>query len=195
MVFTSLIIAFTIYIAPGVMQSPPWSHNLLSGFPPPSFYSWYDNDSFHSEFTDFELAMEESIKQNKPLLVDFTGWACVNCRKMEETVWTDEIIKEKLEKEFILVSLYVDDKVELPSEKQGVFEFEIDGVKREKKITTIGNKWSTFQTHTFNNNSQPYYVMLSPKGQLLGNPIGYTPDVNEYKDYLDCGLEAFRVTE
>jgi thiol:disulfide interchange protein len=191
-IFTTLVIAFTIYIAPGVMKDPPWNHNLLSGFPPPSFYSWYDNDSFHSEFTDFELAMEESIKTNKPLLIDFTGWACVNCRKMEETVWSTEIIKKKLEDEFILVSLYVDDKVELPADKQGVFEFEIDGKIREKKIRSIGNKWSTFQTHTFNNNSQPYYVMLSPDGQLLGNPIGYTPDINEYKNYLDCGLEAFK---
>ena len=191
-IFTTLIISFTVYIAPGVMEKPPWNHNLLSGFPPPSFYSWYDNDSFHSEFTDFELAMKESVKQNKPLLIDFTGWACVNCRKMEETVWTAEIIKEKLEKDFILVSLYVDDKVELPIDKQGVFEFELDGVKREKKIRTIGNKWATFQTHAFNNNSQPYYVMLSPDGQLLGNPIGYTPDITEYKDYLDCGLEAFK---
>ncbi len=191
-IFASLIIGFTIYIAPGVMKNSPWNHNLLSGFPPPSFYSWYDNDSFHSEFTDYELAMEESIKQNKPLLIDFTGWACVNCRKMEETVWTDEAIKEKLEKDFILVSLYVDDKVELPAEKQGVFEFESEGKKRVKKIRTIGNKWSTFQTHVFNNNSQPYYVMLSPDGHLLGNPIGYTPDVDEYKDYLNCGLQAFQ---
>jgi thiol:disulfide interchange protein DsbD len=190
--FTALIIGFTVYIAPGVMKNSPWNHNLLSGFPPPSFYSWYDNDSFHSEFTDFDLALEESIKQNKPLLIDFTGWACVNCRKMEETVWTTEEIKEKLEKDFILVSLYVDDKVELPLENQGVFEFEMDGKKREKKIRTIGNKWSTFQTHIFNNNSQPYYVMLSPDGHLLGNPVGYTPDVDEYKKYLECGLEAFK---
>lgn len=190
-IFTTLIIAFTIYIAPGVMKNPPWNHNLLSGFPPPSFYSWYDNDSFHSDFTDFELAMQESIKQNKPLLIDFTGWACVNCRKMEETVWSDEIIKNKLEEDFILVSLYVDDKVELDVAKQGVFEFESEGKKREKKIRTIGNKWSTFQTHIFHNNSQPYYVMLSPDGYLLGNPIGYTPDVNEYKNYLECGLQTF----
>ncbi|MCO6500016.1 MAG: thioredoxin family protein [Vicingus serpentipes] len=193
-VFTSIIIAFTIYIAPGILKNSPWNHNLLSGFPPPSFYSWYDNEAFHSEFTDFDLAMEEAIKQNKPLLIDFTGWACVNCRKMEETVWSSKLIKEKLKEEFILVSLYVDDKVELPSEKQGVFEFQKNGVKQEKKIKTIGNKWSTFQTHVFNNNSQPYYAMISPDGYLLGNPIGYTPDVIEYKNYLECGLKAFRAS-
>jgi len=191
-VFTSIIIAFTLYIAPGIMKNSPWNHNLLSGFPPPSFYSWYDNDAFHSEFTDFDLAMEEAIKQNKPLLIDFTGWACVNCRKMEETVWSSKLIKEKLKNDFILVSLYVDDKIELTPENQGIFEFMKNGIKQEKKIKTIGNKWSTFQTHVFNNNSQPYYAMISPDGYLLGNPIGYTPDVNEYKNYLNCGLKAFK---
>ncbi|MBL4667782.1 MAG: thioredoxin family protein, partial [Flavobacteriales bacterium] len=190
--FVITTIAFTDYIAPGVMKNPPWSHNLLSGFPPPSFYSWYENDSFHSEFTDFELAMKESVKQNKPLLIDFTGWACVNCRKMEETVWTDDDIKKKLAEDFILVSLYVDDKVELEKNKQGVFVYEVDGEKREKQIKTIGNKWSTFQTQIFNNNSQPYYVMLNPEGFLLGNPVGYTPNADEFNDYLECGLKAFK---
>ena len=190
--FTSIIIGFTIYIAPGVMKNSPWNHNLLSGFPPPTFYSWYDNDAFHSEFTDFDLAMEKAIQQNKPLLIDFTGWACVNCRKMEETVWSSKLIKEKLENDFILVSLYVDDKVELAPKKQGIFEFEQNGIKQQKKIKTIGNKWSTFQTHVFNNNSQPYYAMISPDGYLLANPIGYTPDVNEYNNYLKCGLKAFK---
>jgi len=190
-VFTTIVIGFTVYIAPGVMKNPPWNHSLLSGFPPPGFYSWYDNDSFHAEFTDYDLAIAEAKKQNKPLLIDFTGWACVNCRKMEETVWTTDVIKEKLANDFILVSLYVDDKVELPKNEQGVFEFEVNGKKRKKKIRTIGNKWATFQTHSFNNNSQPYYVMLAPDGELLGNPIGYTPDVVEYDKYLDCGLDAF----
>ena len=190
--FTALVFSFTVYIAPGILKNSPWNHNLLSGFPPPSFYSWYDNDSFHSDFTDFELAALEAKKQNKPILIDFTGWACVNCRKMEETVWSSKIIKEKLENDFILVSLYVDDKVELEKEKQGFFEFEANGEKQKKSIRTIGNKWSTFQTHVFNNNSQPYYVMISPEGYLLGNPIGYTPDVNEYRDYLNCGLKAYK---
>ncbi|MBL1278907.1 MAG: thioredoxin family protein [Fluviicola sp.] len=190
-VFTAIIIGFTVYIAPGVMKNPPWNHHLLSGFPPPGFYSWYDNDSFHAEFTDFDLALAEAKKQNKPLLIDFTGWACVNCRKMEETVWTTDIIKDKLANDFVLVSLYVDDKVELPKDQQGTFEFEVNGVKREKKIRTIGDKWSTFQTHSFNNNSQPYYVMLTSEGELLGHPIGYTPDVTEYNKYLKCGLDAF----
>ncbi len=190
--FITIFGAFTIYIAPGVLKNTPWTHDLLSGFPPPTFYSWYEKETFHAEFDDFDLALQKAKETNKPILIDFTGWACVNCRKMEETVWTVESIKKILEEDFILVSLYVDDKVELPKELQGEFTYTVDGVTKTKKIRTIGNKWATFQTQVFNNNSQPYYVMLSHDGYLLGNPVGYTPDEEEYEDYLKCGLKAFK---
>ncbi len=190
--FAALVLAFTIYIAPGVLKNTPWNHNLLSGFPPPTFYGWYEKETFHAEFDDFDAAMEEAKAQGKPLLIDFTGWACVNCRKMEESVWTVDAVKKKLEEDFVLVSLYVDDKVKLPEEQQGVIEFEANGETIKKRIRTIGNKWATFQTQVFNNNSQPYYVMLSPDGYLLGNPVGYTPDVKEYTQFLDCGLNTFK---
>lgn len=193
--FTTIVVLFTIYVSTGILKTSPWSHNLLSGFPPPAFYSWYENESFHAEFTDFDLALAESKKTNKPLLIDFTGWACVNCRKMEETVWTNEVVKEKLKNDFVLVSLYVDDKVELPKDQQGVFEFDANGTMMKKNIKTIGNKWATFQTHLFNNNSQPYYVMLSPDGELLSNPVGYMADADEYSNYLDCGLTTFKNQE
>lgn len=188
-----LVLAFTIYIAPGVMKTSPWNHNLLSGFPPPTFYSWYEKETFHAEFDSFDEALAESKRVNKPLLIDFTGWACVNCRKMEESVWTVESVKKKLEEDFVLVSLYVDDKVMLPEEQQGVFEYMAGEEMKKKKIKTIGDKWATFQTQVFNNNSQPYYVMLSPDGYLLGNPVGYTPSVEEYSDFLDCGIAAFKM--
>ncbi len=189
--FALVIAGFTVYIAPGVLKNSPWSHNFLSGFPPPAFYSWYENETFHAEFTDFDEALAESKRVNKPLLIDFTGWACVNCRKMEESVWSVESVKEKLEKDFVLVSLYVDDKVALPEDQQGVFEYNVNGEIKKKNIKTIGNKWATFQTQVFNNNSQPYYVMLSPEGELLANPVGYMPDVDEYTEYLDCGITTF----
>jgi len=189
--FAALILAFTIYIAPGVLKNPPWNHNVLSGFPPPTFYGWYEKETFHAEFMDFDEAIAEAKALNKPLLIDFTGWACVNCRKMEESVWTVESIKKKLEEDFVLVSLYVDDKVKLPKEQQGVFEYMAGDELKKKKIKTIGNKWATFQTQVFNNNSQPYYVMLSPDGYLLGNPVGYTPSVSDYSEFLDCGINAF----
>lgn len=190
--FAVVVLLFTIYIAPGILKNPPWNHNLLSGFPPPTFYTWYEKETFHAPYDNFEEAYAEAQRLNKPLLIDFTGWACVNCRKMEESVWTVESIKDKLENDFVLVSLYVDDKVKLPEDQQGVFEYEVEGQMKKKKIKTIGNKWATFQTQVFNNNSQPYYVMLSPDGYLLGNPVGYTPDVEEYSDFLDCGIEAVK---
>ena len=184
-------LVFTVYIFPGMFPSSPWNHDLLAGFPPPTFYSWYERETFHADYDDFNEALAHAQEVNKPLLLDFTGWACVNCRQMEETVWTDEEIKRILEEDFVLVSLYVDDKVALPEDQQGVFEFEADGATKKKKIKSIGNKWSTFQTHVFKNNSQPYYVMLSPDGTLLGNPVGYTPSIETYKEYLKCGLATF----
>ncbi len=190
-----IVLAFTVYIAPGVLKTTPWNHNLLSGFPPPTFYSWYEKETFHAEFDDFDEALAESKRVNKPLLIDFTGWACVNCRKMEESVWTVEEVKKKLEEDFVLVSLYVDDKVLLPEEQQGVFEYMAGKELKKKKIKTIGNKWATFQTQVFNNNSQPYYVMLSPDGYLLGNPVGYTPSVEEYTEFLDCGINTFKAAQ
>ena len=183
-------LAFTVYLFPGIFPSSPWNHDALAGFPPPTFYSWYERETFHAEYDDFDTALAHAQETGKPILIDFTGWACVNCRQMEETIWTDEEVKRMLEEDFVLVSLYVDDKNELPEEQQGVFEFDADGQTRKKKIKTIGNKWATFQTHVFNNNSQPYYVMLSPEGELLGHPIGYTPDLISYTEYLKCGVNT-----
>jgi len=191
--FATLTLLFTIYIGVGVLKNPPWNHNALSGFPPPTFYGWFDKETFHAEYDDFEEAVIAAKEQDKPILIDFTGWACVNCRKMEESVWTVDKIKQKLKEDFVLVSLYVDDKIKLPEDQQGVFEYQTsDGETKRKRIKTIGNKWATFQTQIFNNNSQPYYVMLSPDGYLLGNPVGYMPDVEEYEDFLDCGLNSYR---
>jgi thiol:disulfide interchange protein DsbD len=168
MIFAGIFLAFTVYIAPGMLKERPWSHDLLSGFPPPfctahDSYSWYADiceSTYHPEFDDFYAAQQKATELGKPILIDFTGWACVNCRKMEETVWTEPQIREILE--------------------------------NEKKIRTIGNKWATFQTHAFRNNSQPYYVMLSPDGTLLGNPVGYTPEASEYQEYLECGISTYR---
>lgn len=182
-------LVFTVYLIPGIFPNPTWEHNLLAGFPPPKTYSWFEREDHH--FKDFNEGMAFAKEVGKPVLLDFTGWACVNCRQMEENVWIKPEINRLIEEDFVLISLYVDDKVELPADKQGVFEFEADGKMKKKQIRTTGNKWATFQTHVFNNNSQPYYVMLSPDGDLLGNPIGYTPDVDTYRDYLRCGLRAF----
>lgn len=185
-VFGTLFAVFTLYLIPGLTNTPYANLKLLSGFPPPLTYSVY-----HHEETiivnDYEKALKLSKELNKPLLIDFTGWACVNCRRMEENVWPDADVKALMEK-YILVSLYVDDRKLLPDDQQFVYTNE-KGVQKE--IKTIGDKFVTFQTENFKNASQPWYVLLSPEEKLLNNPVGYTPDASAYAEWLQCGLDAF----
>jgi thiol:disulfide interchange protein len=187
--FTSLIVIFTLRLIPGVL--PPSELNrfdFLSGFPPPKSYSWYHYEEEFHIYKDLAEAMKAAEEQGKPVFIDFTGWACVNCRKMEDTVWPDETVRAILSEKYIMCSLYVDEKVELPAEEQFVYTTS-DG--RKKMIKTVGNKWATLQTETFQNNSQPMYALLSPKGDLLSPIEQYNPDVKKYTDWLNCGLSAF----
>ena len=121
------------------------------------------------------------------MLVDNTGWACVNCRKMEETVWSEPEILEVIRDEYVLVSLYVDDKRELAKEDQHIY---INCRGQKKLILTEGNKWATLQSESFGQVSQPLYVLLSPDGKLLTDPVGYTPDKADYGVFLDRGLQG-----
>ncbi|MGB1283695.1 MAG: protein-disulfide reductase DsbD family protein, partial [Polaribacter sp.] len=167
--FGVLAIAFAIYLGPGILKNPTWNQNLLSGFPPPQFYSIYEQESdcpLGLEcYKDFDEGLAVAKLTNKPILLDFTGWACVNCRKMEENVWSDNQIYTLLKEEYILISLYVDDnEKELPKEQQ--FNF-LRPNGTIKKIRTFGNKWATFQTLNFKSNSQPYYVLMSPGLEIL----------------------------
>jgi thiol:disulfide interchange protein DsbD len=118
-------------------------------------------------------------------MVDFTGWSCVNCRKMEENVWVEPEILSLLKDKYVLVSLYVDDKTELPLAEQKV------SACTGKKIKTIGNKWSEYQTCTFKTNTQPYYILMKPNGTVLSEPVGYMPNKDEYKIFLEEGLKKF----
>lgn len=190
--FGILILIFTLYLVPGVTKTKYANRSLISGFPPPLTYSVYGEDAFKgveaNVTNDYEKALELSKQQNKPILVDFTGWACVNCRKMEENVWPVPEVKEMIEKNFILVSLYVDDRKKLPAGEQFVYTFP-DSSK--KNIRTIGDKYATFQNINFTSVSQPLYVILSPEEKLLNRPVGYTPNETEYLTWLKCGLEAF----
>jgi thioredoxin-related protein len=137
---------------------------------------------------DYEEGLKMAKEQNKPMLLDFTGYACVNCRRMEENVWSKEEIFKIMSEKFVVVSLYVDDKKKLPVAKQFTYKSK-DGA--EKEIVTVGDKWATFETENFKNNAQPLYAIVSTDEILLNNPVGYTPDVSEYKKWLECGLEAF----
>jgi thiol:disulfide interchange protein DsbD len=122
-------------------------------------------------------------------MIDFTGHACVNCRKMEEHVWPEGPVFDQLREDYVLISLYVDDKRELPATQQ----VEVQTITgKTRKLRTVGQKWSHFQTVYFKTNTQPFYVLMSPEGELLNTPVGYTPDVQEYADFLRCGSDAFK---
>ncbi|CAL1516531.1 cytochrome c biogenesis protein CcdA [Chitinophaga sp. MM2321] len=192
-VLALIFLAFTLYLVPGVTNTKYANRSLISGFPPPLSYSIYGDAAAKGVeadvVNDYEKALKLAKEQNKPILLDFTGWACVNCRKMEENVWTKDEVKVLIEENYILVSLYVDDRKVLPEDEQFLFTTS-NGHK--KKIITIGDKFATMQTETFANNSQPFYALISPDEQLLTRPVGYTPDAKVYADWLKCGLEAFK---
>lgn len=161
---------------------------ILSGFPPPEFYSLRAQDSdcpLGLEcYKDFETGVAEARSQKKPILLDFTGWACVNCRKMEENVWSDPDVYPLLRDEFVVISLYVDDRKALADADQFDFQYP-DG--RIKRINTVGKKWATFQAINFNTASQPFYIQMTPEGTLLNAPIQYT-DVDTFRIWLETGL-------
>lgn len=127
-------------------------------------------------------------EQNKPMLIDFTGYACVNCRRMEENVWTQPEVYNLLKEKYIIVSLYVDDKKELPLSEQFTYTTK-DG--QEKEIVTVGDKWATFETENFKNNAQPWYAIVNTNEELLSHPVGYVPDYKEYLAWLQCGADVF----
>lgn len=190
--FAFLVLAFVIYLIPGVMKNPIWNHNALSGFPPPTPYSIYERDSECplglNCYKDFDEGVAAAKAQNKPIMLDFTGWACVNCRKMEEQVWSKDKVYNTLSEDFVIISLYVDDRKELPKEAQ--FQY-LKPNGSIKNIKSIGDKWATFQTINFQNNSQPYYVLLNHDMELLNHPAAYVPNEDEYYDWLQVGLENF----
>ncbi len=183
------VLIFTLYLAPGVTNTRWANIGLVSGFPPPHCYSVFRQPVNCDEaLKDYDEALRLSKEKNKPIMIDFTGWACVNCRKMEENVWPKQGVKDLMGK-FILVSLYVDDKQRLPANQQFIYRTKDNS---EKRIITVGDKWSTFQTENFNASSQPWYILLSPDETLLAPPVGYTPDAAEFTAWLRCGLDGFR---
>jgi len=184
--------AFTIYLIPGLTNTKWANLTLISGFPPPLYYSIYqtNNDCILGMNCshDYEEGLAKAKAENKPVLLDFTGYACVNCRRMEENVWSDPEVYKIMKEKFIVVSLYVDDKKKLAAVNQFTYTTR-EGTQKE--INTVGDKWATFETENFKNNAQPLYAILSTDEVLLNNPVGYTPNIQEYKTWLQCGLDAF----
>jgi thiol:disulfide interchange protein DsbD len=188
-------LVITLYLVPGITKTKYANLSLISGFPPPLSYSIYGDELVKLNgvepdiVNDYEKALTLAKAENKPILIDFTGWACVNCRKMEENVWPQKEVKDLIEKEFILVSLYVDDRTMLPKEQQFIFTSS-DGSKRE--IRTLVDKYSTFQIENFGVSSQPYYAIIDPNEKLLTKPVAYMPDASEYAAWLKCGVDAYK---
>jgi thiol:disulfide interchange protein DsbD len=177
--------AFAIYMIPGLWGAPLKS---ISAFSPPLFtqdFNLYKGE-VHAKFDDYEAGMEYARKNNKPVMIDFSGYGCVNCRKMEASVWTDARVKDLLEKDYVLITLMVDDKKKLPE----VIEVEENG--KTTKLKTIGDKWSYLQRHKFGTNSQPYYVLLDHAGKPIGPSYAYDEDVNKYIEFLNTGLTNFK---
>lgn len=164
--------------------------SLLSGLAPPVGYSWIHPNHCPSNlncFHSYEEGLAYAKQVNKPIMLDFTGWACVNCRKMEENVWNKPEVFKLINEHYVLISLYVDDREKLPEDQQHEY---VTQQGRKRKIKTVGDKWAVFQTETFVNNSQPWYALISNDEKLLVSPVGYTPNVQEFASYLKCGLEA-----
>ncbi|MNQ34047.1 Thiol:disulfide interchange protein DsbD precursor [compost metagenome] len=201
-----IVLSFTIYLIPGLWGAPL---KIISGFPPPMNYSEspygvgfsknsgatgtttlpegaeygpQDIISFH----DYEKGMEYAQKVGKPVLLDFTGYACVNCRKMEELVWSDSKVLSVLKNDIVLISLYVDDKKSLPENEQYVSE------TTGKKIKTVGNKWSDLQIKKYKANAQPFYVIVDHKSNNLVEPSAYNPNVENYFKWLNNGIKNFK---
>ena len=186
-------LAFVIYLIPGLTNTPYANLKALSGFPPPMFYSLYEQESDCplglNCYKDFNQGLEAAKIEDKPIMLDFTGWACVNCRKMEEQVWSTSEVYDVLNDAFVIISLYVDDRSEMPEDEQ--FNL-IRSNGTLKSIKTIGDKWGTLQTLNFQNNSQPYYVLLNHNMELLNTTSAYTPDADEYLEWLEEGLDNFK---
>ena len=197
-VFAILSVAFSIYLSTGLIYNKDkQSYNalsVLSGLAPPLGYSYFfpkDCPNDLNCYKDLKSGIQHAKEVDKPVLLDFTGYACVNCRKMEEHVWPLPEVDKVLRDNFVLISLYVDDKKPLPiNEKLFVNRTSGNGLRQ---LENYGHKWAHFQSQYFKVNSQPFYIIIDPNNfQILNEPVGYMPDVNDYLSFLNCGLSEYR---
>ncbi|WBV50785.1 protein-disulfide reductase DsbD family protein [Chryseobacterium gambrini] len=186
-------IGFVVYLVQGLIPSDRPKLQLLSGILPPLNVSYFHDEKdgilgMHPEH-DFFTAIELAKKEGKPILIDFTGYGCENCRKMEEFVWSEPDILPILQNDVVLASLYVDDKEELPEDQKTKIDL---GDGQVKKVKTIGDRWSLFQQVNFNNNSQPHYVLLTPDGKVINTPVSGYMEKEKFKKFLECGVNYYK---
>lgn len=178
-------LAFAVYMIPGLWGAPL---KAVSAFAPPLYtqdFNLYDSE-VHPQYYDYNAGMEAARIAGKPVLLDFSGFGCVNCRKMEAAVWTDPKVKEIIDNDYILITLLVDDKTNLPE----IIKVEENG--SETKLKTVGDKWSYFQRYKFGSNAQPFYVMLDNDGTPMGPSYGFDEDIEKYLDWLKSGLQRYK---
>ena len=178
-------LAFAVYMVPGLWGAPLKS---ISAFAPPLYtqdFNLYE-DEVHAQFDDYEAGMAYAKKNNKPVMIDFSGYGCVNCRKMEASVWTNPGVKQIIENDYVLITLFVDDKTKLPE----VIEIEEHG--KTRKLKTVGDKWSYLQRSKFGANAQPFYVLHDNNGKPLSHSYAYDEDVNKYIQFLQGGLKNYK---
>jgi thiol:disulfide interchange protein len=204
LVLAVITLSFTIYMIPGLWGAPL---KMISAFPPPSTYSespqGFGNNTVSSNttelpknavlgvhnlvsFEDYEQGLAYAKEVNKPILIDFTGKQCQNCRVMENNVWSDETVLKILKNEIVLISLYGDDRKELPVNEQYISK------ETGNKITTVGQKWSEFQRLNYGTNARPYYVLIDLNEKKLNEAVPYTPNIQEYKTWLEDGISKFK---
>ena len=178
-------LAFAVYMVPGLWGAPL---KAVSAFAPPmqtQDFNLYKNE-VHAKFNDFDAGMEYARQQGKPVMIDFTGYGCVNCRKMELAVWTDPTVSKLLNEDYVLITLYVDEKTKLP-EPVKVME---NGT--ERTLRTVGDKWSYLQRSKFGANAQPFYVLLDNEGMPLNKSYSYDEDIQKYVEFLQTGLKNYK---
>lgn len=199
-----LVLSFTVYLVPGLWGAPL---KIVSGYVPPLMYSESPNGIGSSggggasgelpegakrvahgiiAFEDYNKGLAYAKEQKKPVLIDFTGYGCENCRKMEDFVWSDERVLSILKNDVVLVSLYVDAKEALPEAEQYISK------ETGRKVKSVGNKWSDLQITKYKTNAQPYYVLINHNEESLSEPVGYTPDIEEYQAWLKDGISKFK---
>lgn len=178
-------LAFAVYMVPGLWGAPL---KAISAFAPPLYtqdFNLYE-DEVHAVYDDYEAGMAYAALANKPVLIDFSGYGCVNCRKMEAAVWTDPAVKKLIDEKFVLITLIVDDKTKLPA------PIVIEESGKERKLKTIGDKWSYLQRHKFGANAQPFYVILDNEGKPLSPSYAFDEEVAKYVGFLENGLRHYQ---
>ena len=178
-------LAFTVYMIPGLWGAPL---KAISAFTPPMNTQDFNlQQTFvEAKYKDYELGMAAAKAEGKPVMIDFTGFGCVNCRKMEAAVWTDSQVADILNQQYVLISLYVDDKTALPE------PIKVTENGQERTLRTIGDKWSYLQRVKFGANAQPFYVLLDNNGRPLNGSRAYDEDIKAYLEFLNTGIANYK---